>query len=304
VLLGDGRAGDPPHAAALRHQPPETVVGFERIAAGGDEVQHLLENIVEKPGVRRGGPELGQQFGLLERCRAGEREDVLRQHVERSGTERLGIKLAIVHRVERRPRLQIFEAVAGHDHALARLVEAMVGPADPLEEAGAALGRAHLYDEIDVAPIDAEIETRRGDEPAKLARRHRALDLAPRFKREAAVVDADRQRLVVDRPQVLEDQLGEAARVAEDEGRAVAIDQVQDFACRMPARVARPGDAVFGDQDRQIGLGAGIAQHQIDQLLVGIGRQPAPIGIRLADGRRQADPAELRRDLLQPGHRQ
>ena len=203
---------------------------MQRIAAGRDEIQHFGKGLVAQAGIGRGGAELGEQFAFLERPGAGDGEDVLGEHVERSGPEVLRVELAVVDRVERGARLEIFEAVAGHDDALARLVEPVIGAADPLQQPRAALRRAHLDDEVDVAPVDPEVEAGRGDQPAQLARAHRRLDLAPRFERQAAVVDADRQRLVVDRPQVLENQLGEAARVAEDQRRLVALDQFHHVA--------------------------------------------------------------------------
>ena len=110
------------------------------------------------------------------------------------------------------------------------LVEPVVGAADPLQQARAALGRAHLDDQVDVAPVDAEVEAGGGDQRADLAVGHRRLDLAPRLDRQAAVMDADRQRLVVDRPQILEDQLGQAAGVAEDQRGLVLLDQLHHFA--------------------------------------------------------------------------
>ena len=70
----------------------------------------------------------------------------------------------------------------------------MVGAADALEQARRALGRAHLADEVDIAPVDAEVEAGGGDQSAQAAVAHRGFDLAPRLEGEAAVVDADRQR--------------------------------------------------------------------------------------------------------------
>jgi len=133
---------------------------------------------------------------------------MLGEHVERAGAEDFRIELALVDRVQSRARLQIFEAVAGDEDRLRRLVEPVVGPADPLQEPRAALGRAHLDDEIDIAPIDAKIEAGGADESSQPSRRHRRLDLAPRLDRQRAVMDADREVVVVDRPQILEDQLG------------------------------------------------------------------------------------------------
>src|SRR6187549_2020489 len=43
VLGNDCRAGDPPLAVRVADKPAETVVGFERITASGDEVQDFLE---------------------------------------------------------------------------------------------------------------------------------------------------------------------------------------------------------------------------------------------------------------------
>ena len=183
---------------------------------------------------------------------------------------------------------------------LRRLVEPVVGAADPLQQARAALGRAHLDDEVDVAPVDAEVEAGGRDQPAQLARGHRRLDLAPRLDRQAAVVDADRQPLLVLVPQLLEDQLGEPARVAEDERRLVLLDQPHHVGDRVVARMAAPRDLVLGDQDRQVGLGAGIADDEVDQIHVGIGREPRAVGVGVADRRRQPDPAKPRRERLQP----
>ena len=59
---------------------------------------------------------------------------MLGEHVERAGAENLGVELALVDRVERGARLQIFEAVAGDEDRLARLVEPVVGAADPLQQ--------------------------------------------------------------------------------------------------------------------------------------------------------------------------
>src|SRR5579884_3707945 len=102
---------------------------------------------------------------------------MLSEHVERSGPESLRIELAVGDRIQRRPRLEIFEAVAGDDDALAWLIEPMVGPPDPLQQPRAAFGRAHLHDQIDVTPVDSEIEAGGRDEAAELPRSHCRLNL-------------------------------------------------------------------------------------------------------------------------------
>ena len=84
----------------------------------------------------------------------------------------------------------------------------------------------------------------------------------------------------------------------------VPLDQLHHFAGGMAAGMARPGDPVLGDQDRQVGLGAGIADDQPHRVDVAVGRQPGAIGVGVADRGGQRDPAQRRGDALQPRDRQ
>src|SRR6187401_3618358 len=54
MLDDDGRAGDPPLAVRVADKPAEAIVRFERITAGGDEVQYLLEGFGLQPRIRCG----------------------------------------------------------------------------------------------------------------------------------------------------------------------------------------------------------------------------------------------------------
>ena len=74
--------------------------------------------------------------------------------------------------------------IAGNEERAAPLIKPVIGAAYSLKEPRGALGRAHLDDAIDIAPVDAEIEAGRADERAQFAPRHRALDLAARLFRE------------------------------------------------------------------------------------------------------------------------
>ena len=200
VLLDELGVRHPPCAVGLAHQPLEPVIGAQRIAAAFDEMQHMGKALVGQRAIGGGGSDFGQQFLLAERPGTGDRHHMLGQHVERAGAEIIGVPLARLDRVQCRPRLQIFEAVAGDQYRLRRHVEPVIGAADALEQARAALGRAHLDHAIDIAPIDAEVEAGGRHQRAQLARRHRRLDLAPRLDRQAAMMDGDRQVRVIDRP--------------------------------------------------------------------------------------------------------
>ena len=74
----------------------------------------------------------------------------------------------------------------------------MIGAADALQQPRGALRRADIDDEIDVAPVDAEIERGGADHRAQAAGRHRLLDLAALRDVERAVMQRDREIVVVD----------------------------------------------------------------------------------------------------------
>src|SRR3546814_2202936 len=67
------------------------------------------------PILGRCGANLGEQVRLAKGRGTGECHHMLREHVERAGAKAVGVALARLHGVQGRPRLQIFEAVAGHD---------------------------------------------------------------------------------------------------------------------------------------------------------------------------------------------
>ena len=72
----------------------------------------------------------------------------------------------------------------------------------------APLGCANVHDKVDIAPVDAEIERRGADHGLEAACRHRRLDLAALLGVERAVMQCDREIVVVDAPQGLERELG------------------------------------------------------------------------------------------------
>ena len=105
-----------------------------------------------------------------------------------------GVSCAFVgDRIDRGAAFQHLEAVGRHQHAARRLVHAVVGAADALQQPRRALRRADIDDEIDVAPVDAEIERRGADHRAQPAGRHRVLDLAALRHVERAVMQRDRR---------------------------------------------------------------------------------------------------------------
>ena len=228
----------------------------------------------------------------VDRLGAGAADDVLGQHVEAGRPRRIAVELARLDGFEGGERFQHLEAVGRRDHGAAGLVQPVVGAADALHQAAHALGRAHLDHEVDVAPVDAEIERGGRHHGAQLAGGHRRLDLAALLDGERAVMQADRQVLLVDAPQPVEHQLGLGARVHEHDRGLVLADDVVDLGHRVMAHVAAPRQALLGVDDADDRLRAGLALHDLDLVLDG---QELRHGRRIGDRGRQADEAHLRR---------
>ena len=171
---------------------------------------------------------------------------MLRQHVERAGAQRRRVLRILRDRIDRDAAFQHLEAVGGNEHGARGFVEPVVGAADPLHQARGALGRADIDDEIDVAPIDTEIERGGADHATQFPGRHRVFDLAALGDVERAVMQGNGEAIVVHAPEILEQHFGLAAGVDENERGLVALDQLIHFAERMARGVARPGQAFPG----------------------------------------------------------
>jgi hypothetical protein len=96
----------------------------------------------------------------IEGTGAGRAEHVLGEHVERARPRRRPVLRAFRRGFERRLALDHLEVVGGDEQRLARLVEPVIGPTDALGKPARTLGRADIDDEIDIAPVDAEVERR------------------------------------------------------------------------------------------------------------------------------------------------
>ena len=172
VALRHARMGDAPAAGLVLPDLGEALVGLERVAAGGDEIDSRVE-IAHARGRHR-----ARRRALRRRARrrrngspTGAAENMLRQHVERAGAQRRRVLRVLGDGVDRGAAFQHLEAVGRHQHGLRGLVEPVIGAADALQQPRGALRRADIDDQIDVAPVDAEIERRGADHRAQLAAR-------------------------------------------------------------------------------------------------------------------------------------
>src|SRR3712207_4832893 len=99
-------------------------------------------------------------------------------------------------------------------------------------------------------------------------------------------MDADREMLLIDDPEVLENEFRERKSVAEYERRLVSFDLPHDVLRGPAAGMAGPGDAlILRQHDADIGFRSRITQDHIDRLDIGMGGKPGLIGFRVGDRR-------------------
>ena len=241
VALRDHRMRDAPAAVLALPDLGEALVGLQRVAAGRDEIEHRVEIGAREPGIGRGARHLGDRVRRPGTARRRPRPSTCCASTSSAPVRAGGVSCAFSATASSAARhSSTSKRLAGTSTPRRRLVHAMVGAADALQQARGALRRADIDDEIDVAPVDAEIERRGADHRAQPAGRHRGLDLAALRDVERAVMQRDREVVVVDAPELLEDALGLAAGVDEDQRGLVALDELVDLADRVMARNARP----------------------------------------------------------------
>ena len=184
VLPGDPSVSGGETAGLVLGEAVVAFVAAKRIAPGSHEIQYRVEVGAGEPGIGCGAADLAIKLVGLERRGAGQAENMLCQHVESARAHRLAVQLAFRHRVRGGATLQHLEAVGRHQQRPGRRLQAVIGAPDPLREAAQPLGRADLDYQVDVAPVDAEVQRRGADHGAERTPDHRRLDLAPPLDRE------------------------------------------------------------------------------------------------------------------------
>ena len=81
-------------------------------------------------------------------------------------------------------------------------------------------------------------------------------------------------------------------RVLQKTRVVVLLDQLHHLAGGVAARMARPGNAAFGMRIDRSGSAPGSPSTRLDRVDVGVGRQPAAIGVGIGDGGAEADAAK------------
>ena len=195
------------------------------------------------------------ELGDLDLLVGHDRDDLLREDVERVARDLRLLDLAVPHRAGDDRRLEQVGAELREDPPLRDGVQLVAGPADALQPARDRLRRLDLDHEVDGAHVDPELERGRRDEAGDPAGLQILLDEDALLAGEAAVMgpgDLALGELV----EAQREPLGEPAVVDEDDRRAVRLDELEELGIhRRPDRGDRVLRAAVGDL--AFGRGAG-----------------------------------------------
>ena len=230
-------AGADRAAGAVPHDPrPELGELVGRVAAG-EHVEHVLELDARELGERVRAADEVVQLADVDLLVGRDRDDLLREHVERVARDVRLLDLAAAHRPRDDRRLEQVGAELREDAPLRDGAELVPRAADPLQPARDRFRRLDLDHEVDRAHVDPELERRGRDEARDPAGLQVLLDEHALLPRERAVMGA-RDLPLGELVQAQREPLGEAAVVHEHDRRAVRLDEPQHLGVdRRPDRL-------------------------------------------------------------------
>ena len=155
-----------------------------------EHVEHVLELDTRELGEGIGPADELMKLADLDLLVGADRDDLLREHVERIAGDHGLLDRALAHLFRNHRRLEQVGAELREDAALRDGAELVAGAADPLQPARDRLRALDLDHEVDGAHVDTELERRGGDQAGDLALLQQLLDLEPLLARDRAVVGA------------------------------------------------------------------------------------------------------------------
>src|SRR5690606_37739618 len=115
-------------------------------------------------------------------------DNMLCQHILGTVSDGLAIMGTFHYGLYGRATFQHLEAAGWYQDCTRRLVQPVVRSANALNKTGRSFGSGQLYNQIDRAPVDPEVQCRCADYGLKQPLRHHGLNLATLFCRQAAVM--------------------------------------------------------------------------------------------------------------------
>ncbi len=219
------REGDDARRAPRAKNPVHAVVVEERTRATEarrgplrERAHHLVEDGAAQRFERARLADEIEEPALVPLPRRALRHDLLGEHVERSDGRMDPIELPLRHAPDQRRALDELVARRREEAAARRPALGVARAADPLEERADDARRSDLADEVDRAHVDPELQRRRRDDGAHVARLQALLDHEAPLFREAPVVCP---HALFPEPlgEVVGDPLRHPSRIDEDEGR-------------------------------------------------------------------------------------
>ena len=190
------RDGEPAGAGPAAHHAPHPVPDDARPELRElvgrvppcEHVEHVLERGAREVRERVGAPHELVEVRDRDLLVRADRDDLLREDVERVPRDLRLLDLALPHRLRDHGRLEQVRAKLREDPPLRDGLERVPGSTDSLQPARDRLRALDLDHEVDGAHVDPELERRGGDEARNPTRLQELLDLDALLARERAVV--------------------------------------------------------------------------------------------------------------------
>lgn len=118
ILLRDRRIGDAPATVLHLADAGVTLIGAQRITAGGGEIHHPVEGGPRQIGIGRGAGHFAIEIVRIEGLGAGHAEHMLGENIERALGNRRRILRADIIGIKGCPALHHLETVGGNEDRL------------------------------------------------------------------------------------------------------------------------------------------------------------------------------------------
>ena len=182
AAAGDGLGGPIPHDP--RPKPRE----FVRRVASGEHVEHRLEHRSREIAIRGGSPDQIEQGVRGDRHIGNNRNDLLRQHIERALRDMGGLDGSLVDPLHNHCRFEQIATVFGEDLRDAGSPNLVPGPPHTLQSARHRRRSFNEHDQIDGCHVDTQFEGGCSDNSAQVAALEPFLNLGPLLARDRAVM--------------------------------------------------------------------------------------------------------------------
>ena len=291
-----------PHPVGPVLQTLPLVVGAQGVSPCGAKIEAGVKIRTLQIRVRPCGGHLPVKRVGIKWPGSSRDQNMLAQNVKRSGAARIPVQIAGPDGFQRGDAFNHFKTVCRHQQGLGRRVVAVVGAPDPLDQPFDVFGCADLDHQIDITPVDPQIQRTGTDDCPQLTTHHRSFDAFALLPVERSVMNANGQGFVIGEPEIVKEDLGLRARVVKDQRGGMLSYFVQHGTDRVFRTAASPGRGLVGGEHRDVWCRAGIGQK--DFAGIGVPGEEPRDGFGILHCGRQTHTSQARAQRLQAGQRQ